>query len=319
MLLSFIIPLSLAEPQNYKYFVFMWLGFLPFAFPLYFSKKYIMLLFIVLMVEQLFASSISGFSFKGLNRGDFLSGSAALTHTLPAIFGFLLYPLYKEKKYKLTSLCLLMIPLAGKRSVIIAAVFGIGAQILGNFLTKNKHKGKGNVRWKKVFYISMIYILGLTVSMYIPYIYEIISAHYGLNINILSSGRYTGQRLAFGSIYNADFISLFFGQGLGQGDRYSNIGWNAPVILHNEYLRVLVDFGILNGFLFLFCFFRLVSSGKNGLYLIGVCIVLWQTENPLIGVLFGCLYFILSSSDSGPLKSADASKLYDPQFRNSLS
>lgn len=292
MLLSFFLPSFLSETFALKYIVFMWFGFLPLAFPVRVRKQIVIKLFWMCSIAQLFFSSINGFNFKFLNADSLSSGSGSITHTLPAMFGLLLGALFYQKKYKTFLICLVMISMAGKRSVLMSSAMGmlgmVASYVLASFFSA-KRKWIGNA----IIYLVLT-VTTFTVAMFMPRIYEILSARAGVSEELISSGRYVGQSLAFSALHQAELSDLLFGWGLGQADAFAYRAWQGITdVIHSDYLRFIIDFGAISGALYILCYARLLGAGALGAYLVCYSEYSWISENNVINIMLDVIMIII--------------------------
>jgi len=290
MLLSMLIPLLLSGSEGLKYVIFMWLGFVAFAMPLRFDHRTPVVFLLVLIAAQLIVFSTTGLSVRRLSVDSLTSGSAAVTHTLPGLFGILLGALLAQRRYKAAALCALFIFLSGKRGVLLASAIATAFMFASQLPAVMKLR-KSETRSPTLFFA--IAATGMTITLLLPHIFDFLAMSLGVNVNVLTSGRYSGQRLAYNSITDGTISDLIWGQGLGAADAYAFIGFHGLAnIIHNDYLRLIVDFGIVNGIIFAICYLTLVGKGRVGAYMAAFSAYLWFTENNLINLMMTCMVYI---------------------------
>jgi hypothetical protein len=296
-----VIPTLNGGLESARYVVFMWLGFLCYAFPIKIPGRSIDRLFMFLSAAQLVLTIRSGVNSERFGVDSFQGGSAAVTHTLPVLFGIFLPRYLTSRKPKYIALNIVMIVLAGKRGVLLASLLASLATILAERVVGILSSARTRPRF--IAFSSLIVFAGFLISLKLPTIFEEISAYADLNINTFTSGRYLGQLYAYEALANADVYEKLFGYGLGTADRLAVEGFNGDTtLIHSDYLRMMVDMGYVLGAAYALFYMNLVGRGKLGVYFIVFSSYLWFTENNLINVMVTVAFYLTSAA--GPVSRA---------------
>lgn len=268
---------------------------LPVIFRTGFHHSSLIILFWMIFAYQLFIAASTGFKFAEL---DFVNSiSAGETHTLPFIFGALMFPFIKQRQRVHVLLCFLALIIAGKRIALLASFVGVVAWLIIYSIGRGKEAGR------KIFLITAPASI-LILDLYLPDLFLAASDYLHANENIFSAGRVIGQERAYFELFNSSFdFTYFFGQGLGTADELAFLSWGIEGIqIHNDGLRLLLDYGIIGGLLYAYGYIALLTwrTGPTGLYLAAYVLVLWLSDNTITYPFFNvCVGLVtLNSRDS---------------------
>jgi len=282
-------------PENYKYLIFTAYAFLPYRRIISIKEEIIPMLIISLGAVQLLLSAGDTSALtKFFNQAAFDQGSAATTHTIPGVLGILLGAALATGRKKLALLCFALILTAGKRGVLLASLGSTA-------LLYAYPKSPSWIKNRRVALPIILTIIGSTLTLKLPEIYLETSYQSGIDIDILTSGRYTGQIPVYERLDERPLINDAIGDGAGTADHLAWIGFQGvTTLVHSDYLRILTDYGYLIGLAFAVSYLSVINIGKIGPYLVFYSAYLWLTENSLINVLItAMMYICICSSVKG--------------------
>ena len=217
-------------------------------------------------------ASLSFLSFSSVQR-EFESD------TFPFILGALVGLFFCARRYLMMILCLVGLILAAKRMPIAGAVAGLAVLFLMQLL---------NARWlKSLVYNRFFYFLPLTVfgvfSAYMPDIFDYLGRYINLSMGEFTSGRSNGQVYDYDRFYQMDLVDHLFGDGIGTADSLAQMAWEIPgILVHSDYLRLFLDFGLIPAFIYIFAYWRLINFGPLGLYISIFVFANFLTDNSLV-------------------------------------
>jgi hypothetical protein len=290
MAISMLIPLAISLPYSVKYLFFIASGFLCFPFPLKIEARQLERMFILASVAQIVLFFLSRTQLRSLDIESFGSGSAADTHTLPAMFGILFGFFLVRRRLAMLFLCGLMILISGKRSVLAGSIFGMSGLAI-DWAISSFAITESNFKARYILILPIL-VAGFVAAVMLPQIYIFISDEFSLNINVLTSGRYYGQQLAYDELWQQDIVDSIFGNGLGAADFYAIVGFEGgATLIHCDFLRIILDFGFISGIIFSIAYMSLIGRGRIGAYFVFWSAYMWLTENNVINVAIPLLIY----------------------------
>lgn len=255
--------------------IFIVLPYAALVFSVRTRLRYMYMLFWLLVLSQLCLSIASGVSLLSIFKTNLLEHvNNTETHTIPFVLGLLIGPVLIEKRYFMFFAGLIAVLLGEKRIVIIAIVIGVSAATLFHKFSISE-KLRANI-------FMLIGVFCMVFNAIMPLLFEIISEKFGLNVNVFTSGRFAGQSVAYSNIYKRNVFEQLFGSGLGRADLWASQGWGVPGLqIHNDYLRMICDMGIIPAIIIIILIVRWIGGGKFGSYLFSYVVIIWFTDNTL--------------------------------------
>lgn len=130
--------------------------------------------------------------------------------------------------------------------------------------------------WKNIKFTKISYMIILVIGSYIPYMYtQLYNSGKNFVIPFTSKSMYTGREFIWNNFYNEiskNNLSVLWGLG-----SKADLGGGKSLNLHNNYLAVIANFGVIGFILYYgFWFFQirlLLNRGKIGDYQISLLLV----------------------------------------------
>jgi hypothetical protein len=305
--LATVIPTLLNVSGGAKYAVFSLTGILVAFVPVYLTRRQVSFLGFVCFGLQLLVWGETGFS---LNFGAELTRytTLAATDILPFVsilfVGFFLL----DRQFAKAAMMIAVVPLGDKRIADFALFVAMpylalslytGAAVLRG-AASNKARGFVSslpFRHWSTWYVLPLMITAAVVAISFVWIMTQISYAYGLNVNVFSSGRVVGQRLAVAHLIARPWWEALFGGGLSLADALAAPAWfQQGILLHNDYLRLALNYGILGALAVVCGYWRLFSSTNFGRYVLAINAILWISDNTFIYAVYQVFSVLLLQS-----------------------
>ena len=275
------------------YYAIFFMAFLPFMFPIGYSESTTKFLFFIFSACQVLIFVFVGGSLRGFDSESLASGSAAATNTLPYAFGMFFVYFFANKKWKLAAASFGMILIAGKRSVLFSSLGSMFIYVIYIWFFRTKSN-----RLQPV--LAAITIVGLTIyGVFQMQIAEYVCGLLDLNVNVVTSGRHDMQQVTSDMLKNFGIGDLIFGKGMGTVDYYALVGSQGLTDrIHNDYFRLIVDFGFFSGILYVTAVSGLLMRVKYGFSILTYTAFIWLTENSMIYMSHWLLVFTLLNTQN---------------------
>lgn len=192
-------------------------------------------------------------------------------------------------------LLVLFMMLGFKRIALGACLIGILAG-----LVLNVFQGYFTAKRVRQALALAIACTGLLTTLYFTVIVSNVASYLDLreDLNIITQGRYVLQMEAWSSLKSGDWSSVLFGRGSGVANDLSLI-WSQSRVdhMHSEYMKWLIDFGIVGTLLIIAAFSWFFARHQGSLTIWVYLAVLFLTEN--IFVYSGFMAAIMIAAMAG--------------------
>ena len=230
--------------------------------------------------------------FKKQQELNIANSKAILEGTDSFIFGMFYIFFFYNKKYLYALVSIVLVVLTLKRIVLGACVILTFLIYFESFLAYNKKK-------VVLFFTSF-------TAIYISYLFadkqlnQLVYTYTGQSIDFITMGRYEIQVAAYDFWSKSGLSSLVFGKGIGSSSIFvSNFTLGRIPLLHNDWAKLVFEFGLFGGILFIWFF---ANSFFHKLSLSLFLSLSFITDNILIYTnvmfFFLMLYSFLSKSES---------------------
>lgn len=240
-------------------------------------------LFVVLSILKLIFSG-DGFSF------DILSSSSTLEHSeFGFIFSFFIVFFYKERRFKLLFVAVILCLLSLKRIALLAAMLGI-------FVVHTKH-----IWYRSRYIVPIVFaVANLSAIALLQFMvtedFNEISEQY---LNISSNQLLMGRVVIYKYILTHTELDWLYGEGPGSvyGYASSAVGSLGKYLAHSDILKLSAELG----YLFVLCFFALIyySSKEYVEYIVSANLMMLTDNIFIYTSVFFILLFIISQSIVG--------------------
>jgi len=283
---------SLADSWSYVIFI-IW-PLVPLIFRSKIRAYWLDVILFELWVIQLWIISANGFDLVSLAE----ESATTETDTIPGIAGLLVGVYLILGKRTLAFLSFLLVLVSAKRIVLLATIAGLAFMIFAKYLYKRDDQKNS---WYRLIIYSALMAFMFSVAIYLPFIFQEIGERFDVSANAFSMGRLEGQEIAYEALRRSSWLKLLLGHGLGQVDIYASMAWGRDNLIHNDYLRMLIDLGIVGTSIFLSAYLRLIGAGRFGFYIVGYTATTWLTSNILIYAFYGfavCLVVLVGRNEA---------------------
>lgn len=254
-----------------------------------FRKAAADVMFLGLAAIQIYVAISKGFS---LNTNTITTSvSAAETNSLPFLLSIFALYFVINRRWAATIFAIALLVIAGKRIALLSVLVALPLTIVAGIF------------WEKIKYTSsIIYVaifsIATLIALKIPEISLSLSNKFLINVNVLTMGRFRGQRLAYSELAYSNGWDLIFGHGVGHADRLAAIAWNSLKIpVHNDYVRIILDVGWLGAATIFFTYALMLRKTLLGISFLAFLTTSWATDNLLIYVFFVTSMILLSRTD----------------------
>lgn len=205
-------------------------------------------------------------------------------HRLSYVFSVFVIYYFTQKRWFVFALVSLVFILSMKRIAIFGCAVGMGLWLLPDFLTRSKHV-------RGLLLSSALLCIGL-LALNIDVIIQFLLSEALLSDPKLAAGR--GNILMHAKIFIDENYTSTYRTLFGGGPGFSNfVAENMNQVkqyrhLHNEFLTVLVDYGIVGCAGFLFIFYQFSKISKFAFTLISLQVIFSLSE----GAVFRYPYFL---------------------------
>lgn len=257
-----------------------------------------------LLIASAFACGLDAFIDNGGRFGELGISLGQSQATAETTFG-LLTPLLCiyfliARKFGVATLCAFLALMMFKR--IAFAAFMVAAAAC--YLEYHAKSLIARRLWKLAIVMSIFAVCGL--SVYINSAYEIMVTPYndyvkpGTTINNFTSGRYSIYEFIWRNyLDHQSLLQLVFGNGVASSSMMmsqpSVLSFSHVSLLHNDWFRILIEYGLIGLFLVLATFSRL-SHGPMAIAAIVYTTILFATDNVAMYVFYWTLFLILLRS-----------------------
>lgn len=245
--LFFITFIGLSFGKNYfidnlEDFYKLLLKFIIISFGL--SLVYVILLF--LSGKEMFEFDYGSYRFIGPTG----AAGSAIYYVALFIPIFINYKYYKEKKYLLLSLFLAALIIStGSRMAFLVLMVVVFIQ----YFQSANYKFK--VIYTAAFFVILAYVIVLLGQR----------MFFGDNISF-ESLNLSGRNILWAAVINHSFDSIYFGHGHGAATNYlldlKILGGKRDYQVHNDYIRIYYNFGLIGLSIFLYLLFRIYKKIK---------------------------------------------------------
>ena len=221
-------------------------------------------------------------------------------YDLGLFFGLFVLYFFLTKSYRWFLVSLIIALLISKRVVFIGFGF-CGVLYLFNLIISQKRSN----RTDQIILFSSFILLGI-VSLNLVDIISFFVAKAGKNpvmTNKFLNGRADVFNFSTFKILHANALQFFLGHGPGQLDAsvtlFRPVPWAQysakPTNPHNDFLKILFDYGVLGFLTFGYFLSKIYSSNKMGVYLLGFTLVLFLVDNSFLHVYYNLIAYIILS------------------------
>ncbi|WP_420591963.1 O-antigen ligase family protein [Bacterioplanoides sp.] len=224
--------------------------------------------------------------FGSVGEISFIDSKSSYEGTISFLFGFFVLWYSVRRKWIFSLLFFVLLLLSLKRIALIGVVLGGGYLLM--------FRAGRDLRYiEKVIYIIPIFALVFSLAFSLGLISYVLEDYFGVSIGYLTMGR------SFISAYVYEAIAgngmVWFGYGPGVVYEYVSEATDAITInLHNDYLKIFLEYGVF-GFLVFFALFARAVQGVGVVFYIYLS-CLFLTDNCLIYPQV--LFFILAAIDA---------------------
>jgi|GEM_PF-4050796 len=267
-----------------------------FIFPITFSHKQVIILFFVTCLGFLLDK-------RGLRLDDiqisvnlFQTSYGENEYNFSTYYGIFLIYFLSQKKYLLSILAIILVLLAGKRTIIFGLIPPLIAFIV--FLKFNKSI-------LVALYFLFCSIIAININNILSQFFVLIGID-DIDPSQVLEGRIEPNLFLNKIIHQKSLINYLFGNGAGQADItlsiYRPMQWAEQYPIgtnpHNDFLKIFYDYGIIGIISFAFIFYLLGSktnaAGKSFLVFTATVMI---TENPLIYIYYWYVLLMLLFSE----------------------
>ena len=221
-------------------------------------------------------------------------------YDLGLFFGLFVLYFFLTKSYQWFLVSLIIALLISKRVVFIGFGF-CGVLYLFNLIISQKRSN----RTDQIILFSSFILLGI-ISLNLVDIISFFVAKAGKNpvmTNKFLNGRADVFNFSTFKILHANALQFFLGHGSGQLDAsitlFRPVPWAQysakPTNPHNDFLKILFDYGVLGFLTFGYFLSKIYSSNKMGVYLLGFTLVLFLVDNSFLHVYYNLIAYIILS------------------------
>ena len=195
------------------------------------------------------------------------------------LFGlYVLWFMYRGKKY-LMLLSLLLVVVSFKRVVLLAIFLAMFVYV---FLSFYSVRSLAVVFLKRLLYFLPFLFLVASIGFASGYFSAFVNEHFDYSIDHLTMGRFVMASYVYDVMSNGHLV--FFGS--GPGSVYANVDsitQGRDVNLHNDYLKLYLEYGVLGFFVFFSLLYRGVMNNSShfSVFWLYLC-VLFFTDNVLV-------------------------------------
>lgn len=211
---------------------------------------------------------------------------------------FVIYYLYK-RKWLWLAFSIFFLSMVSKR----ASLLGLFAAIPVYYLLNNVLKILDRKVWLFIFlivYYLIFWLIGTNMEFFGKFFLELIG--YGhMDLDYFLTGRMILTNQIQPEILDRGPFTFFFGNGPGQAEvfiwktmKYPNVYlWDEkPYLLHNDFLKLQFEIGILGVVLYFFIFYYLMACSPLGVFIFLYSIPLFLIDNTIIymyNILVACI------------------------------
>jgi len=236
-------------------------------------------------VNKVFFITIAFFFIANITRLEGFFEIGGVEDNFSFVFGLFAVYYSVKKDYKKAFICVLLVVITLKR-IALLGVFASVFFIFSPTIIK---------RFLHPLIFVILNLLGLLVSVLfvVGFFDEFIVSFFGVHPAVLSSGRYALQQLVGEELFYNFTSFIATGTGPGGAVLLSSISFGQEVLLHNDVMKICIEFGLFYFLLFFFLFYHGLNYEQKVLAV--YLNITFFTDNTLIyaGVLF--FYFYLSS------------------------
>lgn len=211
-----------------------------------------------------------------------LPSDGAMEYDLGAALGLFFAFFLLRKKWFWLVLSAIIIVLSGKRVIIVALFASISYSIA---LKIFQQKFTPRVVYPIVAAFSLTSMFIVEIAVFVQDLFNL-----NLPISRLLMGRDTSAIPLRNGILSDSLFSLFLGHGPGSANLFlgSIVTWSdgTSALPHNDYLKILYDYGVLGFIALFFLFHRLFLSTPIGVALYLYTLVVFAFDNAFIFVFY---------------------------------
>ena len=229
-------------------------------------------------------------SYESLLKGDTIGFTF---HTIVFTFPLFLIYFYQAKRIGFFISFFISLILANLRIATFGFLLAFLCMVfLKSFLEKKKVR-QGIVLF--IFCITLFIALNFDtfIDVFLPLIFTSDS-------NKFTSGRYNFFKLAKDEVLSRmSFLQILFGNGCAYSTEFSMFNFKGIQLLHNDYLKIFIDYGLSGFFLFGYLLYQLSSYSYLCSVLVVYQLTLFMSDNTLIYTPYVlCFLFFINIFES---------------------
>ena len=237
----------------------------------YFKYKILLFFsFVILTFYQMFMVVLEFGSNDNTSIIQFIlyGSNSSVEGSLAFIYGFLVFYLFIEKRYRLFFASSIVLFFFGKRIVF----FGVVITCI-TYLTYFKFVKPALFKWS----ILVLFII-VSIFMYLfagSYFNDFVLDNYSVSLNAITQGRY---QLLNDNYSEIEYSTFFFGNGYGFTTSFLINNDSKLNLIHSDIFRLFIESGIIGTLLFYNFFYKKLHDNST--------------------IIFGLLFLIISISDN---------------------